>query len=109
MLENDNAFQTTLLLREYRRLDQRFAVLTVAFRIWARICQLDQPDLGTLPAHAYSLLVLYFMQQHGILPVLHNLKCTKEVSQVICEDNGDAADVVVTSPTNNIDDTFLSN
>ena len=129
VLSNDNAYKTTLLLREYQRLDPRFAVLTVAFRIWARICVLDQPDRGTLPAHAYPLLVLYFMQQHQILPVLHRRKPQENVEAVVHEDDGDIRDdddvsgedddvsdeddddaptVVAPSVTANIDDTFSS-
>jgi len=115
VVDNDNAYQTTLLLREYQRLDRRFAVLTVAFRIWACICELDRPELGTLPAHAYSLLVLYFMQQHDILPVLHRRKSKKEDdvarqdgADAALEDGADAADVVVTCATADIDDTFLT-
>lgn len=71
VVDNENSFKTSVLLRQYQLIDDRFAVLTVAFRTWARICYLDQPDLGTLPSHAYSLMVLYFLQQHRVLPVLH--------------------------------------
>lgn len=74
VVDSDNAYKTSVLLQQYRLIDPRFAVLTVAFRTFARICRLDQPDLGSLPAHAFTLMVLYFMQHSRVLPVLHELK-----------------------------------
>ena len=50
--------------------------MTVAFRTFARICRLDQPELGSLPAHAFTLMVLFYMQQERVLPVLHQLKAS---------------------------------
>ncbi|KAK4026185.1 hypothetical protein OUZ56_015202 [Daphnia magna] len=74
VVESENAYKTTLLLQQYRDIDPRFAVLTVAFRTFARICSLDQPELGSLPSHAFTLMVLYYLQQDRVLPVLHQLK-----------------------------------
>lgn len=76
VVESENAFKTSILLQQYRLIDPRFAVLTVAFRTFARICRLDQPDLGSLPAHAFTLMVLYYMQRDRVLPVLHELKAS---------------------------------
>ena len=76
VVESENAYKTSVLLQQYRLIDPRFAVLTVAFRTFARICRLDQPELGSLPAHAFTLMVLFYMQQERVLPVLHQLKAS---------------------------------
>ena len=124
VVDNDLACRTSLLLRQYQLLEPRYAVLTVAFRIWAATCQLDQPELGTLPTHAFSLLVLYFMQQSGLLPVLHrSIKGNDEQPEDRDEDHDDDEEdqeqyededdkdvpVLDTSPTPNVGDTYLSN
>lgn len=69
--DSQNAYKTSSLLKEYQTLDPRFTILTVAFRTFARICRLDQPDYGSLPPHAFTLMVLFYLQQTKILPVLH--------------------------------------
>ena len=69
--DNENAYKTSCLLQQYLLLDKRFGMMVVVFRALARMCQLDQPDLGTIPPHAYSLMALYYMQQENYLPVLH--------------------------------------
>ena len=61
------------MLLQYRQLDDRFTVLTVALRVLAAKCELDQPELGTLPPHTFAIMVLYFMQQNGMLPVLQQV------------------------------------
>ena len=71
VVESENAYKTALLLRQFREIDPRLTVLTVAFKTFARICSLDQPDLGSLPPHAFTLMTLFYMQKEGVLPVLH--------------------------------------
>lgn len=77
VVESENGYKTSILLQQYRLIDPRLAVLTVAFRTFARICRLDQPELGSLPAHAFTLMVLYYMQQDRVLPILHKLKSSE--------------------------------
>lgn len=83
--ESDNAYKTTVLLQQYRMIDPRFAVLTVAFRTFARICHLDKPELGSLPAHAFTLMVLHYMQQDKVLPALHELKASEDENEYLCK------------------------
>lgn len=73
VIESECAYKTAVLIRHYTRIDPRLAVLTVAFRTFVRIGCLDQPELGTLPPHAYTLMVLFYMQQKRVLPVLHQM------------------------------------
>lgn len=78
VIESENAFKTAVLLQQYRIIDPRFTTLTVAFRTFARICYLDQPELGSLPPHAFTLMVLFYMQHDKVLPILHEMSLDKE-------------------------------
>ncbi|KAH9362805.1 hypothetical protein HPB48_015232 [Haemaphysalis longicornis] len=75
-LNNSNSLKTSRLLEDYVSLDPRVQTLGVAFRFWANICGLDQQEKGTLPAHAFALMTVFFLQQckPAVLPVLHEVK-----------------------------------
>lgn len=66
---------TNQLLQEYTSLDHRVPVLGITFRYWAKLCQIDDQSRGTLPPHAFPLMLIHFLQQHQppVLPVLHTL------------------------------------
>jgi DNA polymerase sigma len=72
-LNNNHAFQTSRLLRDYIAVDPRVKTLAVAIRFWARLCLIDRQAEGTLPAHAFDLLLVFFMQQQTkpVLPCIH--------------------------------------
>ena len=72
-LNNHMAVQTTKMLRDYMSLDPRVHTLAVAIRYWARLCGIDRQAEGTLPAHAFALLLVFFLQQETkpVLPCLH--------------------------------------
>ncbi|GLG93566.1 Poly(A) RNA polymerase gld-2 homolog A [Gryllus bimaculatus] len=69
---NAHACDVALILHKYLSLDQRALELATAFRYWAHLCCLDQIECGTLPAHAFPILVIYYLQQleDPVLPVL---------------------------------------
>ena len=71
-LNNSLASQTSRLLRDYNQLDGRVRVLGVAFRYWASLVRLDRQAEGSLPPHAISILLVYFLQQHSVLPCIHH-------------------------------------
>lgn len=83
VIEEESSYKTGVLFKEYQQLDSRFAVLTVAFRTFARICGLDKPDFGSLPSHAFNLMVLHYLQQVKVLPVLHS-SIESETYKSIC-------------------------
>lgn len=64
---------TNQLLGDYASIDNRVSILGVAFRYWAKLCQIDDQAKGTLPAHAFPVMLIHFLQQHQppVLPVLH--------------------------------------
>ena len=72
-LNNHMAVQTTKMLRDYMSLDPRVHTLAVVIRYWARLCGIDRQAEGTLPAHAFALLLVFFLQQETkpVLPCLH--------------------------------------
>uniref|UniRef100_A0A8C5LWS9 RNA uridylyltransferase n=1 Tax=Leptobrachium leishanense TaxID=445787 RepID=A0A8C5LWS9_9ANUR len=67
---NENTCRTTKLLAALGRLEPRLIPLVVAFRYWAKVCQLDRPEEGGLPPYVFALLVIFFLQQRKepILP-----------------------------------------
>ena len=67
---HDNAYKTSILLQRYALFDSRFILLTVAFRVLFRMCAMDQPDMGAVPPHSCALMVLYYLQQENIVPVI---------------------------------------
>jgi terminal uridylyltransferase len=68
------------LLHQYASLDKRVSVLGICLRKWGQLCRLDDPLVGTLPAVAFPLMVIFFLQQvkPPVVPVL------QEVSQDVC-------------------------
>lgn len=40
-----------------------------------QLCQIDDQSRGTLPPHAFPIMLIHFLQQHQppVLPVLHML------------------------------------
>ena len=73
-LSNSHASDTSRLLRDYYLLDPRVGTLGVAFRYWASLVRLDRQAEGSLPPHALSILLVYFLQQQSspVLPCIHN-------------------------------------
>ena len=71
-LGNSCSVQTSLLLRDYRSLEPRLAVLGTALRLWAREVGLDRQENGGMPCHALDLLLVYYLQRENILPCIHD-------------------------------------
>jgi DNA polymerase sigma len=72
-LNNHMAYHTSLLLRDYMSLDPRVHTLAVAVRFWAKTCLLDRQAVGTMPPHAFAIMLVYFLQQEAkpVLPCIH--------------------------------------
>ena len=68
-------FLTCLIFfRDYFLLDPRVRTLSTALRLWSKVCMIDRQAEGTLPAHAFPILLIYFLQQgkKPILPCIHD-------------------------------------
>ncbi|CAF1267106.1 unnamed protein product [Adineta steineri] len=61
------------LIRIYTKFDSRLIKLLRLFRILAKTCNIDKPDLGTLHPIVFHVMVIHFLQQVDppILPCLH--------------------------------------
>jgi len=72
-LNNHHAYQTSYLMKDYWNLDPRVRTVGVAFRYWAQLVRLDRQAEGTLPAHTFAILLVYFLQQQTkpVLPCIH--------------------------------------
>ncbi|KAM4706980.1 terminal uridylyltransferase 7 [Discoglossus pictus] len=68
---NENASLTTNHLAALGRLEPRLLSLVVAFRYWAKLCGIDQPEEGGIPPYVFALMVIFFLQQRKdpVLPV----------------------------------------
>ncbi|CAL1267375.1 unnamed protein product [Larinioides sclopetarius] len=73
LIENGSSTKLAALLSAYFQLDQRVSTLGIALRYWAKLCQIDQQNYGTLPSCCFPLLLIHFLQQvqPPVLPILH--------------------------------------
>lgn len=69
----EGSYRLSTLIQIYLSLDYRALILSFLVRYWAKICRIDNPDHGTLPPEAYTILVIYFLQRTSppVLPCLH--------------------------------------
>ncbi|XP_013381617.1 terminal uridylyltransferase 4-like, partial [Lingula anatina] len=74
-VHNELSFETSQLLQLYSRIDNRVGKLGILFKYWAKLCKADRQDAGSLPSYAFSLLTVFFLQQHNppVLPVLQEV------------------------------------
>ncbi|XP_006824330.1 terminal uridylyltransferase 4-like [Saccoglossus kowalevskii] len=74
-VETDASRQTSRLLSLYCEIDPRVRTLGIVLRYWGKLCHIDKQDMGSLPSHAFPLMVIYYLQQcqPPVLPVLHSL------------------------------------
>ncbi|XP_072031740.1 terminal uridylyltransferase 4-like isoform X2 [Amphiura filiformis] len=74
------AVDTSKLLREYYKLDARVPVLALALRYWAKLCKVDQQADGSMPAYAFVIMVIHYLQQcePPVLPVIQEKETLKE-------------------------------
>uniref|UniRef100_A0A1I8J8X7 RNA uridylyltransferase n=1 Tax=Macrostomum lignano TaxID=282301 RepID=A0A1I8J8X7_9PLAT len=64
---------TSNLIGAYVELDNRCRRLCLALRSVANLAKADAPDRGTLPPHAYYLMVVHYLQRVSLLPVLNEI------------------------------------
>ncbi|KAM9823006.1 terminal uridylyltransferase 7-like isoform 3-T3 [Syngnathus typhle] len=74
-LYNRLALHNTRLLALYAAIDRRVKILCYVMKVFAKICDIGDASRGSLSSYAYTLMVLFFLQQREppLIPVLQEL------------------------------------
>lgn len=74
-LYNTLALHNTRLLAAYATIDPRVKYLCYTVKVFAKICDIGDASRGSLSSYAYTLMMLYFLQQRipSIIPVLQEI------------------------------------
>lgn len=81
LLCGQRAYETSMLIKKYAELDERFLVLARCLRMWVATCTFDDQEAGTWPPHAFTIMLIHFLQKRSppVLPYLQ--KAGKETNE----------------------------
>ncbi|XP_004461583.1 terminal uridylyltransferase 7 isoform X3 [Dasypus novemcinctus] len=74
-LYNTLALHNTRLLSAYSAIDHRVKYLCYTMKVFTKMCDIGDASRGSLSSYAYTLMVLYFLQQRNppVIPVLQEI------------------------------------
>ncbi|XP_036117330.1 terminal uridylyltransferase 7 [Molossus molossus] len=74
-LYNTLALHNTRLLSAYSAIDPRVKYLCYTMKVFTKMCDIGDASRGSLSSYAYTLMVLYFLQQRTppVIPVLQEI------------------------------------
>ncbi|XP_040272937.1 terminal uridylyltransferase 7 isoform X1 [Bufo bufo] len=74
-LYNTLALHNTRLLSSYAAIDPRVKYLCYIMKVFTKMCDIGDASRGSLSSYAYTLMVLYFLQQRNppVIPVLQEI------------------------------------
>ncbi|KAJ7335589.1 hypothetical protein JRQ81_013530 [Phrynocephalus forsythii] len=74
-LYNTLALHNTRLLSCYAAIDPRVKYLCYTMKVFTKMCDIGDASRGSLSSYAYTLMVLYFLQQRNppVIPVLQEI------------------------------------
>ncbi|CAI9591881.1 unnamed protein product [Staurois parvus] len=74
-LYNTLALHNTRLLASYAAIDPRVKYLCYIMKVFTKVCDIGDASRGSLSSYAYTLMVLYFLQQRDppVIPVLQEI------------------------------------
>ncbi|XP_061116919.1 terminal uridylyltransferase 7 [Conger conger] len=74
-LYNTLALHNTQLLASYAAIDPRVKQLCYVMKVFSKVCDIGDASRGSLSSYAYTLMVLYFLQQRDppVIPVLQEI------------------------------------
>ncbi|XP_074851247.1 terminal uridylyltransferase 7 isoform X2 [Carettochelys insculpta] len=74
-LYNTLALHNTRLLSSYAAIDPRVKYLCYTMKVFTKVCDIGDASRGSLSSYAYTLMVLYFLQQRKppVIPVLQEI------------------------------------
>ncbi|XP_073695734.1 terminal uridylyltransferase 7 [Garra rufa] len=89
-LYNTLALHNTELLASYAAIDARVKILCYVMKVFAKVCDIGDASRGSLSSYAYTLMVLYFLQQRSppVIPVLQEMY-VEEKKPVVLVDGWD--------------------
>ncbi|CAF1070794.1 unnamed protein product [Adineta steineri] len=85
----NTAIHLSKLIQIYTKFDPRVLQLLRLLRIFAKVSNIDRPDLGILHPVVFHLMIIYFLQQleEPILPCLHEYVFGVEQVPIKLKDN----------------------
>ncbi|XP_053323295.1 terminal uridylyltransferase 7 [Spea bombifrons] len=74
-LYNTLALHNTQLLASYAAIDPRVKYLCYTMKVFTKMCDIGDASRGSLSSYAYTLMVLFFLQQRNppVIPVLQEI------------------------------------
>uniref|UniRef100_A0A1A7WHH6 Zinc finger, CCHC domain containing 6 n=1 Tax=Iconisemion striatum TaxID=60296 RepID=A0A1A7WHH6_9TELE len=86
-LYNTLGLHNTHLLATYAAIDARVKILCCAMKIFAKTCDIGDASRGSLSSYAYTLMVLFFLQQRNppVIPVLQEIYNGKKKPEVLVD------------------------
>uniref|UniRef100_A0A8C9ZU21 Terminal uridylyl transferase 7 n=1 Tax=Sander lucioperca TaxID=283035 RepID=A0A8C9ZU21_SANLU len=86
-LYNTLALHNTNLLASYAAIDRRVKILCYVMKVFAKMCDIGDASRGSLSSYAYTLMVLFFLQQRNppVIPVLQEIYDGKKKPEVLVE------------------------
>ncbi|XP_058492227.1 terminal uridylyltransferase 4 isoform X1 [Solea solea] len=86
-LYNTLALHNTNLLASYAAIDRRVKILCYVMKVFAKVCDIGDASRGSLSSYAYTLMVLFFLQQRNppVIPVLQEIYDGKKKPEVLID------------------------
>ncbi|XP_037633222.1 terminal uridylyltransferase 7 isoform X2 [Sebastes umbrosus] len=86
-LYNTLALHNTHLLASYAAIDRRVKILCYVMKVFAKMCDIGDASRGSLSSYAYTLMVLFFLQQRDppVIPVLQEIYDGKNKPEVLVD------------------------
>nr|XP_057927335.1 terminal uridylyltransferase 7 [Doryrhamphus excisus] len=86
-LYNRLALHNTRLLASYAAIDRRVKLICYIMKVFAKMCDIGDASRGSLSSYAYTLMVLFFLQQRDppLVPVLQELYDGDEKPEVLVD------------------------
>ncbi|KFO84769.1 Terminal uridylyltransferase 7, partial [Buceros rhinoceros silvestris] len=86
-LYNTLALHNTRLLSSYAAIDPRVKYLCYTMKVFMKICDIGDASRGSLSSYAYTLMVLYFLQQRNppVIPVLQEIYTEPKKPEILVD------------------------
>ncbi|XP_068944054.1 terminal uridylyltransferase 7 isoform X4 [Petaurus breviceps papuanus] len=86
-LYNTLALHNTKLLAAYSSIDPRVKYLCYTMKVFTKMCDIGDASRGSLSSYAYTLMVLYFLQQRDppVIPVLQEIYEEEKRPEIIVD------------------------